>query len=116
MNPKRDSEYKNTDTETTASWSYFYTKIYIDFKYENKLIFNPSLLVDLHLWNTLDLKLHGRSYWVDHLVSPIRVWFVWGRFYGISTIVGYTMPNSLYTYISNINDLVWLGFMTYQQL
>ena len=26
--------------------------------------------------------------------------------YGISTIVGYLMPNSLYTYISNIYDLV----------
>ena len=38
------------------------------------------------------------------------------RFYGISTIVGYLMPNLLYTYISNIYDLVWLGFMTYQPL
>ena len=32
-------------------------------------------------------------------------------FYGISTIVGYLMPNSLNTYILNIYDLVWLGFM-----
>ena len=40
--------------------------------------------------------------------------FVW--FYGISTIVGYLMPNSLYTYILNIYDLVWLGFMAYQPL
>ena len=30
-------------------------------------------------------------------------------FYGISTIVGYLMPNPLYTYIINILDLVWLG-------
>ena len=29
-------------------------------------------------------------------------WFV---FYGISTLVGYLMPNPFYTYISNINDL-----------
>ena len=35
-------------------------------------------------------------------------------FNGISTIVGYFMPNPLYTYISNIYDLVWLGFMAYQ--
>ena len=35
-------------------------------------------------------------------------------FYGISTIVGYLMPNPLYTYILNIYDLVWLGFMAYQ--
>ena len=28
------------------------------------------------------------------------------RFYGISTLVGYLMPNPLYTYILNIYDLV----------
>ena len=39
---------------------------------------------------------------------------VW--FYGISTIVGYLMPNSLYTYILDIYDLVWFGFMVYQPL
>ena len=37
-------------------------------------------------------------------------------FYVISTIAGYLMPNPLYTYISNIYDLVWLGFMAYQPL
>ena len=30
------------------------------------------------------------------------VWLGWVRFYGISTIVGYLMPNPLYTYILNI--------------
>ena len=35
-------------------------------------------------------------------------------FYGISTIVGYLMPNPLYKYILNIYDLVWFGFMAYQ--
>ena len=39
---------------------------------------------------------------------------VW--FYGISIIVGYPMPNYAYTYISNIYDLVWLGFMAHQPL
>ena len=39
---------------------------------------------------------------------------VW--FYGISNIVGYLMPNSLYTYTLNIWDLVWFGFMAYQTL
>ena len=34
----------------------------------------------------------------------------------ILTIVGYLMPNPLYTYISNIYDLVWLGFMAYRPL
>ena len=37
-------------------------------------------------------------------------------FYGMSTIVGYLMPYPLYTYILNIYDLVWLGFMAYQPL
>ena len=35
------------------------------------------------------------------------------EFYGISTIVGYLMPNPLYTYILNIYNLVWLGFMAH---
>ena len=35
-------------------------------------------------------------------------------FYGISTLVGYLMLNPLYTYILNIYNLVWFGFMAYQ--
>ena len=35
-------------------------------------------------------------------------------FYGISTIIGYFMLNHLYTYILNINDLIWLDFMAHQ--
>ena len=42
------------------------------------------------------------------------IWFDLVGFYGISTTVGYLMPNHLYTYIFNIYDLVWLGFMAYQ--
>ena len=42
--------------------------------------------------------------------------FDWVGFYGITTIVGYLMPNPLYTYILNIYDSVWLGFMVYQPL
>ena len=37
-------------------------------------------------------------------------------FYGISTLVGYLMPNLFYTYISNISDLLWFGFIAYQSL
>ena len=37
-------------------------------------------------------------------------------FYGIATIVLYLMLNTIYTYILNISDLVWLGFMAYQPL
>ena len=46
---------------------------------------------------------------VDLRVTALKVdWF-----YGISTLVGYLMPNPVYTYILNIYDLVWLGFMAY---
>ena len=33
------------------------------------------------------------------------IWFCFVWSYGISTIVGYLMPNPLDTYILNINDL-----------
>ena len=36
------------------------------------------------------------------------IWFGLVGFYGISTIVGYLIPNPLYTYILNIYGLVWL--------
>ena len=39
------------------------------------------------------------------------IWFGMLWFYGISIIVGYLMPNSLYTYILNIYDLVWFGWV-----
>ena len=42
--------------------------------------------------------------------------FGFARLYGISNIVVYFMPNPLYTYILNIQDLVLLGFMAYQTL
>ena len=42
--------------------------------------------------------------------------FVLVRFYGRSTIGGYSMPNPLDTYILNIYGLVRLGFMAYQPL
>ena len=42
------------------------------------------------------------------------IWFGWVGLYGISTIVGYLMPNTLHICIFNIYDLVWLGFMAYQ--
>ena len=34
-----------------------------------------------------------------------QYWFGWARFYGISTLVGYFIPNPVYTYIFNIYDL-----------
>ena len=66
------------------------------------------------------------SYIVLNLLKPtehinthnniLHIWFGLVGFYGILTIVGYLMPNPLYTYILNIYDLIWLGFMAYQPL
>ena len=39
------------------------------------------------------------------------IWFGLVGFYGISTILGYLMPNPLYTYILDIYDLVWFGLV-----
>ena len=41
------------------------------------------------------VKATKNTYWV-------KVWLGWVWFYGISTILGYIMPNPLYTYILNI--------------
>ena len=46
----------------------------------------------------------------------LNIWFGLVGFYGISTIVGYLMQNPGYIYILNIYDSVWLGFMAYQPL
>ena len=43
-------------------------------------------------------------------------WFGLVGFYGISTIVGYLIPNPLYTYILNVYGLVLLAFMAHQPL
>ena len=41
-------------------------------------------------------------------INPSYIkYIVWVEFYGISTNVGYSMPNSVYTYTLNIYDLVW---------
>ena len=53
---------------------------------------------------------------IDKHIHLAEILFCFVLFYGISTIVGYLMPNPFYTYILNIYDLVWLGFMTYQPL
>ena len=50
------------------------------------------------------------------VVHTVNYMFGLVGFYGISTIVGYLMPNPLDTHILNIYDLVGLGFMAYQPL
>ena len=50
--------------------------------------------------------------------STLYIYITYGLvgFYGISLIVGYLMPNPIYTYVLYIYDLAWLGFMAYQPL
>ena len=66
------------------------------------------------LWHTKGCWLfNAKSCFYIHIEY---IWFGLVGFYGISTIVGYLMPNPLYTYTLNIYDLVWLDFMAYQPL
>ena len=66
------------------------------------------------LWHTNHCRLFNAK---SSLYLYIKyIWFGLFGFYGIPTIVGYLMLNPLYTYILNIYDLVWLGFMAYQPL
>ena len=61
-----------------------------------------SYILDIH-----DLVLLGfmAGYWKPNPFLYIHIKYIWFGlfgFYGISTIVGYLMPNPLYTYISII--------------
>ena len=49
-------------------------------------------------------------------VESFWFWFRWVGFNGISNIVSYSRSNPLYTWVLNIYDLVWLGFMADQPL
>ena len=68
----------------------------------------------LVLWHINHCRLFNAKFSLYIYIKYILFGLV--GFYGISTIVGYLMPNSLYTYILNIYDLVGLGFMAYQPL
>ena len=66
------------------------------------------------------LGLYGISTIVGYLMpNPLYIkyiGFILVSFYGISTILVYLILNPLYTYILNVQDFVWLGFMAYQPL
>ena len=68
---------------------------------------------DLVLWHIDHCRLFNAK---SSLYKYIKYIFGLIWFYSISTIVGYLMPNPLHTYILNLYDLVWLGFMAYQPL
>ena len=69
-------------------------------------ILNIYDLVWLDLWHISHCRLFNTKFCLYIYIEYI--WFGLVGFYGISTIVGYLMPNSVYTYILNIYDLVWL--------
>ena len=86
------------------------------------LFLNVSLLFIRMMIDILTVFIHiikfglytlpkGNKKWISILHRDERFrkgfTFGWVGFYGISTIVGYLMPNPLYTYILNIYDLVW---------
>ena len=75
-------------------------------------ILNIYDLVQLGLWHINYCRLFNAK--SSLYIYTKYIWFGLVGFYGISTIVGYLMPNPLYTYILNIYDLVWLSFMAYQ--
>ena len=66
------------------------------------------------LWHINHCRLFNAKSYLYIYTRYIGVGLV--GFYGISTIVGYLMPNPLYKYTLNIKDLVWLCFMAYQPL
>ena len=61
------------------------------------------------LWHINYCRLFNAKYSLYKYIGYIRFDLVW--FYGISTNVGYLMPNPLYTYILNIHDLVWFSLV-----
>ena len=66
------------------------------------------------LWHINHCRLFNAKFCLYIYIKCIS--FAWVGFYGISTIIGYLMPNSVYTYISNVYHLPGLGFMAYQPL
>ena len=75
----------------------------------NWLIWLGWILLHINYWRLFNAKSSLYIY-IKYILFGLVV------FYGISTIVGYSMPNPIYTYISNICDLFWLVFMAYQPL
>ena len=73
-----------------------------------------SDLLGLFLWHINNCRLFNAK--SSLYIYITYIWFGLVGFYGISTIVDYFIPNHLHTYILNIYDLVWLGFMVYQPL
>ena len=61
------------------------------------------------LWHINRCRLFNAKSSLYIYIKYIGFGLVW--FYGISTVVGYLMPNPLYTYTLNIYGLVWSGWV-----
>ena len=79
---------------------------------ENLLCLMGLVEIGLVLWHINHCRLLNTKFSLYMYIK--NIWFGLVGFYGISTIIGYLIPNSLYTCILKIYDLVCLGFMAYQ--
>ena len=76
----------------------------------------PLVLSNSFGWVWFDWVLwHINHCWLFNAKSSLNIyiryiWFSLVGFYGISTIVGYLMPNPIYTYILN-KYMVWFGWV-----
>ena len=85
-----------------ACYQYFISLIYwVEHYFTMNLLIKISMLI-ISSMDQVDLN--------KEVKLEFMVWFGLFGFYGISTIIGYSMPNPLYTYILSIYDLVWLDF------
>ena len=84
------------------------TKCKILFKY----IYQIHIWLGWILWHINHCRLFNAKYFL--YIYMKYIWFGLVGFHGISTIVGYLIFFN--TYILNLFDLVWLGFMVYQSL
>ena len=77
-----------------------------DIKYSYPIEITFKQIYLMHWLDTSKSSISG------NLLTNTQGIIIFARFYGISTLVGYLMPNP----ILDIYDLVWLGFMAYQPL
>ena len=84
-------------------------RAYIHYKIVEFLVNTHSLLWFYYISTIVDYSMSNLFY--THILYII--WFGW--VYGISPLL-VILYQIFYTYILNIYDLVWLGFMAYQPL
>ena len=76
----------------------------------------PFLWQYLFVWQDWTYHLAPEASQKENVNRAKRFWFDLFGFNGISTFVGYLIPNTVYTHVLNIYDLVGLGFMTYKTI